>query len=137
KDGDKKPFQLDLKLDDLSKKGVDDAEIRKQVEEAIKKAREEVKQAQQQQAEGRKAWDKAQKELREVMGQQRTWTNALTVHAGDMRLGIHVDKPSATLTDQLDLPKGQGLVIAQVVTDSAAAKAGLKANDILLEVDGK
>jgi membrane-associated protease RseP (regulator of RpoE activity) len=53
------------------------------------------------------------------------------------RLGVRVDKPSAALVEQMDLPKGQGVVVEQVTPDSAAAKAGLKANDILLEVDGK
>jgi hypothetical protein len=55
----------------------------------------------------------------------------------ESRLGVSVDKPSATLAEQLDLPKGQGLVVEQVAADSAAAKGGLKVNDILLEVDGK
>jgi hypothetical protein len=53
------------------------------------------------------------------------------------RLGVHVKEPGATLVDQLDLPKGQGVVIESVEPDSAAAKAGLKANDILLEMNGK
>lgn len=59
------------------------------------------------------------------------------VGAGQGRLGIRVEKPSDTLAEQLDLPKGQGLVITEVTADSAAAKAGLKANDILLTLDGK
>src|SRR5207247_5287043 len=42
-----------------------------------------------------------------------------------------------TLTEQLDLPKGQGLVVDNVQDESAAAKAGIKANDILLELAGK
>jgi hypothetical protein len=53
------------------------------------------------------------------------------------RLGVHVKEPGEALADQLDLPKGQGVVIESVEPDSAAAKAGLKANDILLEMDGK
>lgn len=53
------------------------------------------------------------------------------------RLGARVEKPSAALVDQLDLPRGQGLVLDEVLNDSAAAKAGLKANDILLELNGK
>jgi len=53
------------------------------------------------------------------------------------RLGIHTSKPSETLAEQLDLPKGQGLVVEEVVADSAAAKAGIKAHDVLLEIDGK
>jgi beta-lactamase regulating signal transducer with metallopeptidase domain len=53
------------------------------------------------------------------------------------RLGARIEKPSAALVDQLDLPKGQGLVIDDVLNGSAAAKAGLKPNDILLELNGK
>ena len=55
----------------------------------------------------------------------------------ESRLGALVELPSATLVDQLDLPKEQGVVVNDVLPDSAAAKAGLKAHDILLEVDGK
>ncbi len=57
--------------------------------------------------------------------------------SADGRLGARIDKPSDALVDQLDLPKRQGVVIEEVTPDSAAAKAGLKANDILLELDGK
>ncbi len=61
---------------------------------------------------------------------------AATPHMGS-RLGARMLKPSADLADQLDLPKDQGLVITEVLKDSAAAKAGLKVNDILLEFAGK
>ncbi|HLW67380.1 MAG TPA: M56 family metallopeptidase [Gemmataceae bacterium] len=53
------------------------------------------------------------------------------------RLGASVEKPSQVLVEQLDLPKNQGLVIGDVGVGSAAAKAGLKPNDILLEINGK
>jgi hypothetical protein len=53
------------------------------------------------------------------------------------RLGARVEPPGATLTEQLDLPKGQGLVLREVLPDSAAAKAGLKRHDVLLELNGK
>jgi len=53
------------------------------------------------------------------------------------RLGADIEAPSAALADQLDLPKGQGIVLKNVQEGSAAAKAGLKPHDILLEVDGK
>ncbi len=53
------------------------------------------------------------------------------------RLGAQVSKPSKTLEDQLDLPKDQGIVLEEVGANSAAAKAGLKAHDILLELEGK
>lgn len=53
------------------------------------------------------------------------------------RLGVLVEKPSAALIEQLDLPEGQGLLLGDVTPDSPAAKAGLKPNDILLEFNGK
>jgi membrane-associated protease RseP (regulator of RpoE activity) len=55
----------------------------------------------------------------------------------DARLGVRVDPPSDELAEQLDLPKGQGLVVREVVPESAAAKAGIKSHDILLELNGK
>jgi len=57
--------------------------------------------------------------------------------AGQAGLGVEVEKPSSALADQLDLPKGQGVVITKVRTDSPAAKAGLRANDVILELNGK
>ncbi len=53
------------------------------------------------------------------------------------RLGASVQPPGAALVDQLDLPKDQGVVIQTLKDGSAADKAGLKPNDILLELDGK
>jgi hypothetical protein len=55
----------------------------------------------------------------------------------ELRLGAHLRTPSKTLEDQLDLPKAQGMVLEDVGANSAAAKAGLKAHDILLELNGK
>lgn len=56
---------------------------------------------------------------------------------GGGRLGISVAPPDAALADQLGLEKDRGLVITGVQPDSAAARAGLKAHDILLELDGR
>jgi hypothetical protein len=56
-------------------------------------------------------------------------------HAG--RLGVMVERPSDILSDQLNLKKGQGLVVMDVRAETPAAKAGLKNNDILLELNGK
>jgi len=53
------------------------------------------------------------------------------------RLGAELHSPSDTLADQLDLPKDRGLVVHRVLPDSAAAKAGLRPHDILLELNGK
>jgi beta-lactamase regulating signal transducer with metallopeptidase domain len=56
---------------------------------------------------------------------------------GGGRLGVRVEKPSDVLASQLDLPPGRGLVCVDVPADSPAGKAGVKPNDILLEVAGK
>jgi hypothetical protein len=61
--------------------------------------------------------------------------SAMTGGAG--RLGVHIERPNAVLADQLDLPADQGMVIIRVEPDSAAAKAAIKKNDILLELAGK
>ncbi len=57
--------------------------------------------------------------------------------AGAGRLGVALAPPTPALADQLDLPEGQGLVINDVRPDSPAQKAGLKKNDVLLELAGK
>jgi len=49
-------------------------------------------------------------------------------------LGVETAPVSETLTDQLNLPRGIGLVVAHIVPDSPAA-AALKAHDILLKLD--
>jgi hypothetical protein len=55
----------------------------------------------------------------------------------EARLGAQLRQPSATLVDQLDLPRDQGMVVEEVGPNSPAARAGLKPHDILLEVNGK
>ena len=54
-----------------------------------------------------------------------------------VRLGVRVEKVPAALADQLDLPKGRGVLVADVGKDTPAEKAGLKANDIIVEFAGK
>ncbi len=54
-----------------------------------------------------------------------------------LRLGVAFEKPSEVLMEQLDLPANVGLVVLEVKHDSAAEKAGLKKNDILLQWAGK
>ncbi len=58
-------------------------------------------------------------------------------NAAQPRLGVKVEKVSAVLAEQLDLPKDSGVVIADVTAGSAAEKAGLKKNDVLLKLAGK
>jgi membrane-associated protease RseP (regulator of RpoE activity) len=53
------------------------------------------------------------------------------------RIGVSLAEADDTLRSHLQLQPGQGLVITEVIGGSAAEKAGVKANDVLLELDGK
>jgi serine protease Do len=52
-------------------------------------------------------------------------------------LGIALKDVDAQIADALDLEKIEGVVIQNVVKDSAAEKAGMKRYDVLVEFDGK
>jgi serine protease Do len=51
--------------------------------------------------------------------------------------GARLRAPEPALMAQLSLPRGQGLVLEDVVTRSPAARAGLRRHDVLVELDGK
>jgi hypothetical protein len=53
------------------------------------------------------------------------------------RLGVQLKKPSEKQIEQFGLVEGEGLVLERVLLGSAADKAGLKAGDLLLKVNGK
>jgi PDZ domain len=55
----------------------------------------------------------------------------------EARLGVVVEEPGAALAEQLDLPRGQGLVVRDVQAGSAAARAGVRDHDVLLELGGR
>ena len=52
-------------------------------------------------------------------------------------IGVTLAEVNATLRAQLKLPEGQGLVVTEVIPESAAAAAGLQTNDILISLDGQ
>jgi len=56
---------------------------------------------------------------------------------GNGRFGVAMDVVTPQLREQLDLPADRGVVVVQVRPDSPAEKAGLKANDVILEFAGK
>jgi beta-lactamase regulating signal transducer with metallopeptidase domain len=69
-------------------------------------------------------------------GVKAQWV-ARTSPAEKGRLGVTIEAVPGILVEQLDLPKGQGVILVQVFEGTPAAKAGLKVNDIVLEVAGK
>ncbi len=52
-------------------------------------------------------------------------------------LGVGIQDVTAELADQFKVPEGQGALVGEVVENSAAAAAGLKFGDVIIELDGK
>lgn len=60
----------------------------------------------------------------------------LQITAGHGRLGISVLQVSRELRAHLGAPSDRGVLVDAVRPDSAAARAGLRVGDVVLEVDG-
>lgn len=52
-------------------------------------------------------------------------------------LGVNIQQISDEIASSMDLESTKGALVSQVLPDSPASKAGLKAGDIVLKVDGK
>jgi beta-lactamase regulating signal transducer with metallopeptidase domain len=103
-------------------KGLDDEELDR-IKKEVDKARDKVKEAMKKVPHGAA--------LGGMPGFAGAWGH------GPARLGVRVEPPSETLAEQLDLPADQGMVVEEVMPKSPAEKAGIKAHDILLELNGK
>jgi hypothetical protein len=53
------------------------------------------------------------------------------------RLGVRVEEVPEAMIERFELPEGNGILAAEIVPDSAAEKAGLKAGDVIVEFAGK
>lgn len=56
---------------------------------------------------------------------------------GNGRLGVRLDRVPEAAAEQLKLPAGRGVLAAEVVPDTPADKAGVKANDVIIEFAGQ
>src|SRR5271169_4775610 len=56
---------------------------------------------------------------------------------GRAHLGVHLSEVTPEKAHELKLSGEYGAVVTEVESDSAAAKAGLAANDVILEFDGE
>jgi len=52
------------------------------------------------------------------------------------RLGVRVEKLTPELGEALGVPSGKGVVVLEVIEDTPAQKAGLRAGDVIVEVAG-
>jgi predicted metalloprotease with PDZ domain len=67
----------------------------------------------------------------------RDRSNPILMHADQYRLGVTLSETDETLRTQLRLAAGEGLVVTEVVDDSAAKAAGIQTHDVLTVLDGK
>ena len=76
-------------------------------------------------------------QMREKLGQMRIEFSDDARRPGSPRLGVMPANVPEALAEQLDLPKGSGILVSNVVSGSVAEKAGVKKNDIILLFAGK
>ena len=74
----------------------------------------------------------------------RLWQKLITnrganelVNEERYRIGVTLSEADDTLRQQLRLATGEGLVVTDVMPDSAAAKAGVQTHDVITVLDGK
>lgn len=101
-------------------------------DEAEKVKSEAMEQAKKAKLQSEVAKTKALEFVRKAKDQQATATVS-----SKGRMGIITAKLNGDVASVVDLPEGQGLMIAKVNEDTPASKAGLKANDILVNFAGK
>jgi len=83
------------------------------------------------------------KELRiDGMGDWHMWSDGHTpgssmFYSGSRgRLGVRVEKLTPELGEALGVPSGKGVVVIEVIEDTPAQKAGVRAGDVIVEVAG-
>lgn len=76
-----------------------------------------------------------------VTPQPRVWGDSregFTMYFGNnRRIGISTSSLSKQLADYFGVSGGQGLLISSVIENSPASRAGLRAGDVITEVDGQ
>ena len=63
--------------------------------------------------------------------------HVLTAFGGGSWLGVEIHEVTADNVKELKLSAERGVLLSEIVPDSPAAKAGLKANDVVVELNGQ
>jgi len=74
-------------------------------------------------------------EVGELKEERIAGTGTKSQHAGAEAFGLDVEDVPPVVRQRLDLEKGRGALVTQVTSGSPAARAGLRENDVILEVD--
>jgi hypothetical protein len=156
------PFRFDVPNAEQMKKAMEQAErAMREAMERLKdnpEAREQIERAL---SEYRKAMEQGRKQADEARERFQEWRKAnpdqlppqferffnkgfdefpgfeFGRRPGSPRFGVAVSPVTEALAEQLDLPNDQGVVVVQVVPGSAAEKAGLRKNDVILSFAGQ
>ena len=70
----------------------------------------------------------------------KVWTDGqapMSARSGRGRLGVRVEKLSNEMGEALGVTGNKGVVVLEVIEDTPAQKAGLRAGDVILEVGGR
>ncbi len=113
-------------------------EYRKAMEKGMKRAEEGLKKA----AEAQEKWRPAHPDMPFPPGFERFGEGfgrgfQFGRRPGSPRFGVAVAPVTEALAEQLDLPTDRGVVVVEVVPGSAAEKAGVKKNDVILSFAGQ
>lgn len=85
--------------------------------------------------------EKIERIVESAVGAAERWIERIETKGGaeanNNYMGVVIESVPDVLRDYIDLPKGVGLLLPQIIKEGPAAKAGLLANDILVEFDGQ
>ena len=68
---------------------------------------------------------------------RRDTAGSIVTYNEDRQIGAKVTQLSKQLAEYFGVPEGKGMLITEVYEDSPAVKSGLKAGDVIVELDGK
>jgi serine protease Do len=68
---------------------------------------------------------------------RRSEGNTVVFYNEDRQIGTRVTPLSKQLADYFGVSEGKGMLITEIIEDSPAVKAGLKAGDVIVGLDGK
>jgi serine protease Do len=113
-----------------------DGEWRKQSEEEVRKMREEMEKNSGEWRKQSEQWQKQTEELQKQLEKMPRPESFAFVMGAGRRIGVTTTTLTDQLADYFGVSRDGGVLITSVAENSPAAKAGLKAGDVVTEADG-